>query len=203
MFKNVATKILFFAFDTTTGAAKTGDASNLSAYVSKDYGSVTQLADTSATELDAANAKGWYLFDVAQAESNADALLFTAASMTANVACVGQYIFTTPASFTSFVTPTGATVAAVSGAVGSVTGNVGGNVVGSVASVVGAVGSVTGLTASNLDATVSSRSTYAGGAVASVTAAVTVAGTVDANVAEVNGVSVTGTGTSGDPWGPA
>lgn len=38
----------------------------------------------------------------------------------------------------------------------SVTGNVGGNVVGS-------VGSVTGLTASNLDATVSSRSTYAGG----------------------------------------
>lgn len=56
----------------------------------------------------------------------------------------------------------------VSGAVGSVTGNVGGNVVGS-------VGSVTGLTASNLDATVSSRSTYAGGAVASVTAGVTVA----------------------------
>lgn len=43
-----------------------------------------------------------------------------------------------------------------------------------VASVTGSVGSVTGLTASNLDATVSSRSTYAGGAVASVTAAVTV-----------------------------
>ena len=42
------------------------------------------------------------------------------------------------------------------------------------AAVTGAVGSVTGLTASNLDAAVSSRSTYAGGAVASVTAGVTV-----------------------------
>lgn len=51
----------------------------------------------------------------------------------------------------------------VSGSVGSVTGNVGGS-----------VASVVGLTASNLDATVSSRSTYAGGAVASVTAGVTV-----------------------------
>jgi hypothetical protein len=38
------------------------------------------------------------------------------------------------------------------------------------AAVTGAVGSVTGLTVTNLDATVSSRSTYAGGAVASVTA---------------------------------
>lgn len=46
------------------------------------------------------------------------------------------------------------TIASVTGAVGSVTGNVGGNVTGS-------VGSVVGLTASNLDATVSSRSTFA------------------------------------------
>lgn len=45
-------------------------------------------------------------------------------------------------------------VGSVTGAVGSVTGNVGGNVTGS-------VGSVVGLTASNLDATVSSRSTFA------------------------------------------
>lgn len=48
------------------------------------------------------------------------------------------------------------------------------SVSGSVGSVTGSVGSVTGLTVSNLDATVSSRSTYAGGAVASVAAAVTV-----------------------------
>lgn len=77
MFKNVATKIALFAFDSTTNLPKTGDAANITAYVSKDYGAVTALADTSATELDATNAKGWYLFDVAQAEANADFLLFT------------------------------------------------------------------------------------------------------------------------------
>lgn len=103
MFKNVATKIALFAFDTTTGAAKTGDSANLTAYVSKDYGAVTVLGDTSATEMDATNAKGWYLFDVAQAESNADALLFTAKSSTANVSVVGQYIFTTPNRFSTLV----------------------------------------------------------------------------------------------------
>jgi hypothetical protein len=103
MFKNVATKIAVFAFDVTTGAAKTGDAANLTAYVSKDYGTVTVLADTSATEMDATNAKGWYLFDVAQAETNADALLFTGKSTTANVSVVGQYVHTSPNRFSSLV----------------------------------------------------------------------------------------------------
>lgn len=101
MFKNVATKIALFAFDTTTGAPKTGDAANITAYVSKDYGSVTVLGDTSATEMDATNAKGWYLFDVAQAETNADALLFSGKSSTSNISIVGQFIFTTPANFSS------------------------------------------------------------------------------------------------------
>lgn len=103
MFKNVATKIALFAFDTTTGAAKTGDAANLTAYVSKDYGAVTVLTDTTATEMDATNAKGWYLFDVAQTEANADALLFTAKSSTANISVVGQYVHTTPNRFTTLV----------------------------------------------------------------------------------------------------
>lgn len=103
MFKNVATKIALFAFDTTTGAAKTGDAGNLTAYVSKDYGAVTVLADTSATEMDATNAQGWYLFDVAQAETNADALLFTGKSSTSDISLVGQYIHTTPNRFSSLV----------------------------------------------------------------------------------------------------
>jgi hypothetical protein len=103
MFKNVATKIALFAFDTTTGTPKTGDAANITAYVSKDYGTVTVLADTSATEMDSTNAKGWYLFDVAQGETNADALLFTAKSSTANISVTGQYIFTTPNRFTTLV----------------------------------------------------------------------------------------------------
>ena len=57
------------------------------------------------------------------------------------------------------------------------------SVVGAVGSVTGSVGSVVGLTASNLDATVSSRSTYAGGAVASVTGSVgSVVGLTAANL---------------------
>jgi len=101
MFKNVATKLAIFAFDTTSGAPKTGDAANMTAYVSKDYGAVTVLADTSATEMDSTNAKGWYLFDLAQAETNADALIFTGKSSTANISLVGQWVFTTPANFTA------------------------------------------------------------------------------------------------------
>lgn len=97
MFKNVTSqKIALFAFDTTTGAAKTGDAANITAYVSKDHGSVTVLGDTSATEMDATNAKGWYLFDVTQTETNADTLLFTGKSSTANISIVGRPIFTRP-----------------------------------------------------------------------------------------------------------
>lgn len=103
MFKNVASKVAFFVFDTTTGLPKTGDAANLTAYVSKDYGTVTVLADTSATEMDATNAKGWYLFDTAQAESNADSLVFTGKSSTANMSVVGKEIFTTPNRFTTMV----------------------------------------------------------------------------------------------------
>lgn len=102
MFKNVASqKLQVFAFDTTTGAAKTGDAANITAYVAKDYGSVTVLGDTSATEMDATNAKGWYLFDLTQGETNADNLLFTAKSTTANISIVGQVVYTLPPNFTA------------------------------------------------------------------------------------------------------
>lgn len=97
MFKNVAgQKIAVFAFDTTTGAPKTGDGANITVYVAKDWGAVTVLTDTTATELDATNAKGWYLFDVSQTESNADALLFSGKSATANISVVGQLIYTLP-----------------------------------------------------------------------------------------------------------
>lgn len=108
MFKNVASqKLIVFAFDSTTNLPKTGDAANLTAYVSKDFGSVTVLGDTSATEMDSTNAKGYYLFDLTQAETNADALLFSAKSSTSNIVVIGApaYIATNPASFSSFTTP--------------------------------------------------------------------------------------------------
>lgn len=108
MFKNVAgQKIALFAFTTTNGVPKVGDAANISAYVSKDYGAVTQLTDTSASEMDSTNAPGWYLFDVSQAESNADALLFSGKSATASVSVVGQLVFTLPPNFTANVSQSG------------------------------------------------------------------------------------------------
>lgn len=102
MFKNQASqKIALFAFTTATGAPKTGDAANLTAYLSKDYGTVTVLTDTSATEMDATNAPGWYLFDVSQTESNGDDLLFTAKSATSGVTVVGRPVTTVPIRFTT------------------------------------------------------------------------------------------------------
>lgn len=89
MLKNTAgQKIRLFAFDYSTGAPKTGDAANITAYVSKSNGTPTVLADTSATEVDSTKAPGMYDFDVAQAESNDDDLLFTGKSTTANVTIV-------------------------------------------------------------------------------------------------------------------
>lgn len=100
MFKNVASqKIVFIAYDATTGVPKTGDSANITAYVSKDAGTVTVLADTSATELDATNAKGAYVFDVAQGESNGDMLLFSAKSSTANIYLDPVIVFTAPPNF--------------------------------------------------------------------------------------------------------
>lgn len=102
MFKNVASqKIALFAFDTTTSAPKTGDQVQISAYVSKDWGAVTQLGDTSASQLDATNAPGWYVFDLTQAETAADALLFSGKSTTPNVSIVGALVFTRPPNFSS------------------------------------------------------------------------------------------------------
>lgn len=94
-------KLIVFAFDSTTNLPKTGDAANLTAYVSKDYGSVTVLGDTSATEMDSTNAKGYYLFDLTQGETNADTLLFSAKSSTANIVVIGVpgTVFTTPPNF--------------------------------------------------------------------------------------------------------
>lgn len=106
MNKNVASqKLIVYVYDSTTNLPKTGDAANLTAYVSKDYGSVTVLGDTSATEMDATNGKGYYLFDLTQAETNADVLLFSCKSTTANMVPLGMpaVVYTVPANFTKLV----------------------------------------------------------------------------------------------------
>lgn len=103
MFKNVASqKAIFFAFDTTTGAAKTGDAANITPYESLDYGSVTAITDTSMTEMDSTNAKGYYICDLTQAETNANTIMFSAKSSTSNIAVIGapSVVFTDPQNYT-------------------------------------------------------------------------------------------------------
>ncbi len=106
MFKNVAAKFMVFAFDSATGLPKTGDGANITAYVSKDYGTVTVLADTSATEMDSTNAKGYYLFDAAQGETNADCLMVSGKSTTSGIVVVGApaVIYTRPT--TGWLAPT-------------------------------------------------------------------------------------------------
>jgi hypothetical protein len=114
MQKNVASqKIAFVVYDATTGLPKTGDAANLTAYVSKDGGAVTVLGDTAAAEMDSTNAKGCYLFDLAQAETNADMLVFTCKSATANIYADPILLFTEPASFNSAALATASALATV------------------------------------------------------------------------------------------
>jgi hypothetical protein len=92
MYKNTASqKVRLFFFDQATGLAKTGDAAHLTAYVNG-----AALADTSASELSSANAPGWYEFDLSQAETNADSLLFTAKSSTSGIYCDGLQVETFP-----------------------------------------------------------------------------------------------------------
>lgn len=106
MFKNVASKFIVFAFNATDNTPKTGDAAQITAYVSKDYGTVTVLGDTSATEMDATNAPGYYLFDAAQAETNGDCLMVSGKSSTANIKVIGApaVIYTRPT--TGWLAPT-------------------------------------------------------------------------------------------------
>jgi hypothetical protein len=116
MQKNTASqKVTLLAIDTSTNTPKTGDAANLTAYVSKDDGAVTVLGDTSATELDATNAPGLYAFDLTQTETNAHKLVFSGKSSTANIKLVPQIVYTTPANFALF------SIAASGEALGDVT----------------------------------------------------------------------------------
>lgn len=102
MNKNVASqKVTLLVIDTANNVPKTGDAANLTAYVSKDDGSVTVLGDTSATELDATNAPGLYSFDLTQAETNADKLVFSGKSSTADMRVVPLLVYTRPPNFST------------------------------------------------------------------------------------------------------
>jgi hypothetical protein len=84
--KNTAgQKFNVLAVNSGTGLPVTGDAANITAQISKDFGAFVSLTDTNPTELDSTNAPGVYVFDLSQAETNADVLTIVPTSTTANV----------------------------------------------------------------------------------------------------------------------
>jgi len=116
--KNVAgQKWIVFASDLTTGAAVTGDAANITANLRRDGAALTAVSDLNPTELE----NGYYVFDLTQAETNADNILITPSSTTADVQVVGSpaALYTSaPNSNAAVISPTGvisADVTAVSG----------------------------------------------------------------------------------------
>lgn len=87
MLKNTANqKIAIFAYDTETEQPKTGDAANITAFISKNGAAPAQSDDVHPTELDSVNMPGIYQFDLTQAESNCDTFLLYAQSTTENIA---------------------------------------------------------------------------------------------------------------------
>lgn len=158
IYKNTASqKLAVYAYTLATGAAKTGDAGNITCYVSQDWGAAAAVTDANPTELDSTNMKGWYVFDLTQAETNAEVLVFAPVSATSGVVLDQVQVFTeasTPQTGDAYArlgAPAGASVSADIAAIEAQTDDIG---------VAGA-----GLTAlgdtrlANLDAAVSTRST--------------------------------------------
>ena len=86
MYKNVAQKLAVYAYDVAAAdAPKTGDAGNITAQISKDGGATNASNDVNPTELDATDAKGIYIFDLLQAETNCDLFILSAVSSTGSI----------------------------------------------------------------------------------------------------------------------
>ena len=84
LLKNTAgQKLLVFAYDRTTLLGKSGDAANITGYVSLDGGAGSSLG--TCTEIDATNMPGWYYFAPSSAQTNGDAIAWSASSSTTNI----------------------------------------------------------------------------------------------------------------------
>jgi len=98
MYKNQASQyVIVFAWDTANDTEKTGDAANITAYISKDTAAAAQSNDVNPTELDATNLPGHYAFLLTQAESNCDLFDLHAKSATSDVKIEPVLIYTVPA----------------------------------------------------------------------------------------------------------
>ena len=74
-------KLKVFAFNRTDNTPVTGDAANITAKISLDYGTRTAITDTNPTEAE----DGFYYFDLTAAETNADVIDAFPESATADV----------------------------------------------------------------------------------------------------------------------
>jgi len=97
VYKNIASqKIAVYAHDTAADAPKTGDAAQITAQISLDGGATDATDDANPTELEATDAPGIYLFDMTQAETNADLVILCGASSTGDVSIEPVIIYTLP-----------------------------------------------------------------------------------------------------------
>jgi len=83
--------VFLYAHDTAANAPKTGDAANITAYVTRD-GGAPAAATNAVAEVDATKAPGWYRLQLTQAERDASTVLVTAVSATADVQVEGAVV---------------------------------------------------------------------------------------------------------------
>jgi hypothetical protein len=101
MEKNVASqKWYVFAFDETDNTPKISDAAQITAELSLDGAAGVASNDVNPTEIE----DGYYVFDLTQAETNADVILILPESSTANIQVVGvpSVVYTRPPNFNVF-----------------------------------------------------------------------------------------------------
>lgn len=102
MLRNVSgQKWRVYAWDTTTGQAKTGDASNISAYITLDDGTPAATNDTAPTEVSSTNEPGYYDFTLLQAETNGAKVSLSPKSSTSDIAVIAcpPVVYTVPQYF--------------------------------------------------------------------------------------------------------
>ena len=93
--KNVTgQKLAVFAWDYVNNCAKTGDAANITAQRSLDFGAAAATNDVNPSEMDATNLPGWYAFDLTQAETNANVMVCSPVSSTEGVVLDPVQVFT-------------------------------------------------------------------------------------------------------------
>lgn len=90
-------QFVVFAFNATTNLPITGDAANITATISKDYAADVATNDVNPTETQG----GFYVFDAAQAETNANSVQVFPSSITANIQVISVpgLITTVPVGF--------------------------------------------------------------------------------------------------------